>query len=78
MGMYLKLRKLTDDGTMATYSISSMPDEGGDRILAFDRAKDRIWPADGTRDAIFRAAAGTVAKAWAERGELPDKLLHQA
>jgi hypothetical protein len=76
MGIYVRLQKLADDGTRATYAFS--PGEGADRTLIFDRAEGRIWPQDGARDGIFRAAAGTVAKAWAEHGELPDKLLHQA
>jgi hypothetical protein len=47
--------------------------------LIFDRAEERIWPEDGAKDGMFRAAAQTVAKAWREHSsELPDTLFHQA
>jgi hypothetical protein len=76
MGIFVRLTKLTDDGTRATYAFT--PGDGTERTLVVDRAEERIWPEDDARDTTFRAAARTVAAALARGGELPDRLLHQS
>jgi hypothetical protein len=77
VAIYIGLKKLSDDGTRATYRFSAA--DTPVRTLVFDRAEERIWPEDGTEDAAFRAAARTVAKAWREHGDdLPGTMAYQA
>jgi hypothetical protein len=76
MAMLVEMRKLSDDGRSARYGFGT-PD-GADRVLVFDRTEERIWPEDDKRDAVFRAAAGKLAKIWSERGEVPDTVVYQA
>lgn len=77
MAIYIELKKLAEDETKTTYGFSGA--DGSQRTLIFDRAEERIWPEDGAKDGMFRAAAQTVAKAWREHSsELPDTLFHQA
>jgi hypothetical protein len=74
--MLVNLRKVADDGRVAQYWLRTV--DGPRRLLNFDRVDERVWPEDGNRDAIFRAAATKISAAWLERGELPENLAHQA
>jgi hypothetical protein len=76
MGMYVRLDKLSDDGRLVKYAFAEA--DGRQRTLVFDRQEERVWPEDDNRDGIFRGAAQALAKAWYDRHELPEKLLHQA
>ena len=63
-------RTARPDSAPMTYRpsrITSAPrNTGPRRTLVFDRVDERIWPADGKPDGLFRAAAGKLAKVWAE------------
>lgn len=76
MAILIRMRKLADDGRSMTYSFG--PPDGPNRTLVFDRATDRVWPEDGSRDAVFRAAAGRLARAVRDEGTPPDSLVYQA
>ncbi|HWC80385.1 MAG TPA: hypothetical protein VG756_10520 [Pseudonocardiaceae bacterium] len=41
-------------------------------------ARYGFGPEDDKRGAIFRAAAGKLAKIWSEQGEIPDTAVYQA
>ncbi|HEX9338180.1 MAG TPA: hypothetical protein VF892_19940 [Pseudonocardiaceae bacterium] len=76
MAILVKMEKVSDDGRSATYRFGTS--DGPYRTLVFDRTDERIWPEDGARDAVFRAAAGKLSKVWTERGEAPDSIAYQA
>lgn len=76
MAIYVQLKKIADDSRIVKYSFGGKV--GPQRTLIFDREEERIWPEDNNRNIMFRAAAAAVAKAWEERGELPDRLLRQS
>jgi hypothetical protein len=76
MAMLVNLRRVRDDGAIATYWFQSA--SGQRRVLFFDRAEERVWPEDGNRDAIFRAAAMKLSKVWLQKNELPETAVYQA
>jgi hypothetical protein len=75
MGILVYLHKEQETATQVRYRFHLLG--GPDRYLVLDKQAETIFPDDGNRDHAFRAAAGKVARAWAD-GEFPDRLIHQA
>lgn len=76
MGVYIALRKLSDDGATSRYAFAVPGDP--ERTLVFDRVRARSWPEDGTEDGTFCAAERTILQTWRRDGHLPDNLAYQA
>jgi hypothetical protein len=75
MAMFVYLHKEQETATRVRYRFHTL--DGPDRYLVLDKQAETIWPDDANVDGVFRAAAGKVARAWAD-GEFPDRLIHQA
>jgi hypothetical protein len=76
MGLYVRVQKVAGDDRSATYSFTT--GDGSERTLFIDLDEDRIWPADGNRDGIYRGAAQALVRELRKQGKLPDLALLQS
>ncbi|MEV0678107.1 hypothetical protein AB0I60_16490 [Actinosynnema sp. NPDC050436] len=76
MAMLVYLDKESDTEVEVRYRFHT--GGGTHRHLVLDKRSEVITPEDGDRDGVFRAAAGTVARAWLSAGSAPDRLIHQS
>jgi hypothetical protein len=76
MAMLVYLHKEEETPTQVRYRFKV--DGLADRFLTLSKQEETILPDDGNTDAIFRAAAGKLAKTWLSTGQAPDRLVYSA
>ncbi len=76
MGVYVTLDKQSEDDTSVRYRFADV--DGPARFLVLDKVAETIFPEDGNRNILFRAAAGKLARAWGETGEASQRLIRQS